>query len=118
VVGELVTRFLLGGMIVSAFALVGELFKPKTFAGLFSAAPSVSIAVLALAFHKEGSAYVATAARTMILGSVAMLAYCALCAVLTRRERVPEWLIAGAAWVAWGAVAFALLGAAMIVGLL
>jgi hypothetical protein len=40
VVTYLLIRFVLGGLIVSAFAVVSEMFKPKTFAGLFGAAPS------------------------------------------------------------------------------
>jgi hypothetical protein len=37
---DLGLRFLLGGVIVSTFALLGDLVKPKSFAGLFSAAPT------------------------------------------------------------------------------
>ncbi|MEA2502248.1 MAG: hypothetical protein QOD01_2359, partial [Actinomycetota bacterium] len=36
-----------GGLFVVAFALVSEALKPKRFAGLFSAAPSVALANLA-----------------------------------------------------------------------
>jgi len=32
---------------VSAFAVIGDLFKPKSFGGLFGAAPSVALATLA-----------------------------------------------------------------------
>jgi hypothetical protein len=39
VMGELLIRFCVGGFIVSAFALIPDLFKPKTFAGLFGSAP-------------------------------------------------------------------------------
>ena len=34
---ELVERFLLGGLIVSVFAVVGDVLRPKGFAGLFGA---------------------------------------------------------------------------------
>jgi hypothetical protein len=37
---ELVERFLLGGLIVSVFAVVGDMLRPRGFAGLFGAAPS------------------------------------------------------------------------------
>jgi len=47
-VGELLVRFLVGGALVSVFALLGDLFEPKSFSGLFGAAPSVAIATLAL----------------------------------------------------------------------
>ena len=40
--GEIILRFILGGAIVSAFAAMGDMLKPKSFAGLFGAAPSVA----------------------------------------------------------------------------
>jgi hypothetical protein len=43
-----VLRFLIGGTIVSVFALIGDVLKPKGFAGLFGAAPSVALATLGL----------------------------------------------------------------------
>jgi hypothetical protein len=36
---DLVVRFLVGGTIVSLFALIGDVVKPKGFSGLFGAAP-------------------------------------------------------------------------------
>ena len=41
--GELLARFLIGGVIVSFFAVLGEMFRPKSFAGLFGAAPSIAL---------------------------------------------------------------------------
>ena len=41
---ELLVRFVIGGLAVSSFAVVGDIFKPKSFAGLFGAAPSVALA--------------------------------------------------------------------------
>jgi len=38
---ELVERFFLGGPIVSAFAVLGYVLRPKGFAGLFGAAPEM-----------------------------------------------------------------------------
>ena len=43
-------RFLMGGMIVSLFASLGDVLKPKSFAGLFGAAPSVALATLGSQF--------------------------------------------------------------------
>jgi hypothetical protein len=42
---QIIIRFLVSGIVVSAFALIGDLFKLKSFAGLFGAAPSVALAV-------------------------------------------------------------------------
>jgi hypothetical protein len=35
---EYVVRFFLGGLVVSAFAMLGDILRPKSFAGLFGAA--------------------------------------------------------------------------------
>src|SRR3954470_23508252 len=73
--GELVARFLIGGALVSLFAVLGDVFEPKTFAGLFGAAPSVALATLALTIHAHGAAYGALEARSMVIGAVALLVY-------------------------------------------
>jgi hypothetical protein len=105
---ELVIRFVLGGLVVSAFAAIGEIFKPKTFSGLFGAAPSVAIASLALAFHRHGGAYVVTEAKSMIIGCAGMFLYCAACVAFAKRRHIPVWLGAGLSWVAWFAATFTL----------
>ena len=43
---EILLRFIIGGTVVSSFAIVGDIFKPKSSAGLFGAAPSVALANL------------------------------------------------------------------------
>ena len=43
---ELIFRFIVGGLVVSFFAVIGDMLKPKSFAGLFAAAPSVALATL------------------------------------------------------------------------
>jgi len=73
--GEILVRFLVGGAMVSLFALLGDLFEPKSFGGLFGAAPSVAIATLALTIHTRGAAYAAVEARSMVLGAIALLDY-------------------------------------------
>jgi hypothetical protein len=110
-IAELALRFLLGGLIVSAFSLTGELWKPKIFSGLFGAAPSVALASLALAFGKHGAGEVALLARSMVVGALALYAYGAACVFTTRRERWPVWVSALSAWLAWFAAAFAGLAA-------
>jgi hypothetical protein len=46
---EYVIRFLVGAAVVSAFAMLGDLLRPKSFAGLFGTAPSVALATLGAA---------------------------------------------------------------------
>ncbi len=77
---ELLIRFFIGGVVVSAFALLGEALKPKSFAGLFGAAPSVALATLGLAIIQHGRAYVSEQARSMMLGALAFGLYaCLVC---------------------------------------
>lgn len=42
----LVFRFFVGGVVVSIFAILKDLLKPKSFAGLFGVAPSVALAMI------------------------------------------------------------------------
>jgi hypothetical protein len=76
---EWVARFLLGGLIVSVFAVIGDVLRPKGFAGLFGAAPSVALATLGLTLFAEGKEYAALEARSMILGAGAFLVYAIAC---------------------------------------
>lgn len=103
--GELAFRFAMGGAIVTAFAVVGELFRPKTFAGLFGAAPSVAIVSVAMAHVQHGAGYVAIESRWMTAGCAALLVYGATCIAMTKRPGLPLWLGATLAWGAWAAVA-------------
>jgi hypothetical protein len=45
---ELIIRFLVGGAVVSFFAIPGDALKPKSFAGLSDFAPSVALATISL----------------------------------------------------------------------
>lgn len=109
-VGETAVRFLLGGTVVSAFALIGCLFKPKSFAGLFGAAPSVGLGTLALAFAEKGAAYASLECRSMILGAVALGVYCFVVRRLIVGRRMRALPATLAAMLVWFAVAFGALG--------
>ena len=98
---EIAVRFALGGIIVSAFAAIGEICQPKTFAGIFSAAPSVALASLALAFAKHGTPYVAAQCLALPMGAFGLALYCGACAAVVRRNEIPVWFGAGACWAVW-----------------
>jgi len=66
--GELALRFLIGGTVVSLFAVLGQMLRPKSFAGLFGAAPSIALPTLGLAVHKHGNEYAALESQSMIWG--------------------------------------------------
>ena len=72
---QILIRLLVGGAIVSLFAIIGDVLKPKSFAGLFGAAPSVALATIALTVKSEGSTFASIEARSMILGALAFFAY-------------------------------------------
>jgi hypothetical protein len=84
---EWVIRFVVGGVVVSFFAILGDVLRPKSFAGLFSAAPSVALATVTLTLHKEGRFYAAQEASSMVLGAIAFVSYAiaASCALRQRR---------------------------------
>ena len=90
---EAFVRFLIGGLFISAFAIVGGLFKPTSFGGLFGAAPSVALATLALAISRDGKAYAANECRSMMAGAVGLCLYSIFVSQLLARFRVNDAFI-------------------------
>jgi hypothetical protein len=107
-VSELAIRFLLGGLVVTSFAAISEALKPKTFAGIFGAAPSVALASLFLSLRAHGAPYVSLEARSMMAGAVALLAYSAVSSVVVRRDDLSPWAATLLLWGLWLAIAFTL----------
>jgi len=105
---EYAIRFLAGGLVVSAFAVLGDMLRPKSFAGLFGAAPSVALATLVLAFWNEGAGYVAMEAQTMVFGAIALAAYSFVVCQLLMRMQWSALAATTTAIVAWFGVAFGL----------
>jgi len=100
---QLVFRFIIGGLVVSFFAVIGDGLKPKSFAGLFGAAPSVALATLGLTILIDGKDYAALEARSMIVGACAFFVYCCLCMRILAKGRtraVTVTLPALALWLA------------------
>jgi hypothetical protein len=101
---ELLIRFAIGGVVVSLFAMIGDVFRPKSFAGLFGAAPSIALATLGLTIAHEGKSYAAVEARSMILGAAAFFLYATSVSWVLMRYKssalkttvalLPVWLIA------------------------
>ncbi len=105
---EILIRFVAGGAIVSLFAVLGDLFSPKSFRGLFAAAPSVALATLGLAVAKEGPTYAAEEARSMLAGAAALIVYSQACAWWLMRRHSSSLVASVAVLPLWFAVAFAL----------
>ena len=98
---EYVARFLIGGVVGSAFALLGDMVRPKSFAGLFGAAPSVALATLAIALVQHGASYAATQGESMIFGAIALLVYSmVVCQLLLHRcwNALPATVAALVVW--------------------
>jgi Protein of unknown function (DUF3147) len=105
---DALARFLIGGLVVSAFAMVGGLFKPTSFAGLFGAAPSVALATLALAISKNGKPYASMECRSMMAGAAALCLYSILVSQLLSRFRISALKATLSAMPLWFLTAFAL----------
>lgn len=99
----LAAKGLAGGLLVVGFALLSEGLSPKRFAGLFSAAPAVAIAGLAITLLSKGAHEAHQNVLGMLAGSAGMIAYAAAAVPLLRRMRALG--AAGAALGAWFAVA-------------
>lgn len=111
-VGVLALRGLAGGTLVVIFALIGSAVKPKAFSGLFSAAPAVAIAGLAITVATESTAKAQQASTGMVVGSIAMTVSCVLAAVAIPRIQSLEGSLA--AWAGWLAVGLGLYWAVFI----
>ena len=99
-------RFIAGGVAVTAFAALGDALRPKSFAGLFGAAPSIALATLLITLSKDGAGFAAVEGRSMILGAVALAAYSWFVCVLLERFMVSSWIATLAAIVVWSGIAF------------
>src|ERR1700692_573287 len=107
-VKEILLRFAVGGIVVSVFALLGDRLKPKSFAGLFGAAPSGALATLAFTAMKDGKAYASMEARSMILGALAFFVYAWVVGRMLIRRRIPVLATTTAAITVWFVCAFGL----------
>jgi hypothetical protein len=105
---DVFVRFLIGGLVVSAFATIGGLFKPMSFAGLFGAAPSIALATLALAISKDGAAFASIECRSMIAGAAALCLYSILVSQLLVRFRLSALTATLSATPLWFLTAFGL----------
>ena len=106
---EYLVRFLVGGMVVSAFAVLGDILRPKSFAGLFGAAPSVALATLGIAIWQHGIGYAARQSQTMMAGAIALGVYSVVVCQLLVRTRLRAAPATMVSLVVWMIVAFGLL---------
>ena len=105
---EYVIRFLIGGAVVSAFSMLGDILKPKSFAGLFGAAPSVALATLGIAIYQHGAPYASSQGLSMMAVAIALLAYSIVVCQLLMRARMRALPAALLSIVVWLIAAFVL----------
>jgi len=103
---SVLAKTLCGGALVLTFAALSEALKPKRFAGILAAAPSVAIAGLVVGSLAKGPLEQASAARTMAAGAVALTVCAAVLVPAGRRWKVGR--ASTLACVVWIAVALAL----------
>jgi len=106
---DMLIRFLIGGFVVSLFAMIGDVLRPKSFAGLFGAAPSVALATLGLTVVRQGKGFAALEARAMIVGAMAFLVYAASVSWFLRRYRSGTLVTTIGLIPIWFVVAFSLM---------
>jgi hydrogenase-4 membrane subunit HyfE len=105
---ELLVRFLVGGAVVSFFAVLAEVFRPKSFAGLFGAAPSVALATLGITIARHGKAYAAVEAQFMVYGALAFCCYALVVSWILTRYKPPALTATISLLPLWFAASFAL----------
>jgi hypothetical protein len=87
--------------------MVGSIVKPTSFAGIFSAAPSVALATLTLTIAHQGRFYASIECRSMMAGAVAFWAYSLAVSRLLMLGRLSVLAATSISMVAWiGAVLF------------
>jgi hypothetical protein len=99
----LVIRFFFGGALVSLFSLCGDLFKPKSLSGIFSASPAVALVIIGLTLSDQDPWRIALQGKALLAGGVSLTICCLLTAYLVGKDGLLRWaspLIAGAQWLA------------------
>lgn len=107
---EYIAKFLAGGLLVCAFALISQICMPKQFAGIFSSAPSVLLASLAITLIMQGANKATLSAEGAIAGAIGMVLYCIVATPAIRRyQALRGSLLSLLIWGVGALCAFALL---------
>ena len=88
---NILIRFLVGGLVVSFFSILADVLRPKSFAGLLGAAPSIALATVGLTIRHDGKEYATFEARSMLVGAAAFFAYALAVSWLLRRYKPSAW---------------------------
>jgi len=100
-------KALAGGTLVVVFSVLSDALKPKIFAGIFAAAPSIALTSLVITVLTTGPSKAAISSRGMIAGAVGMIAYCVAASFLVERfGAIPGSVLAWGAWTVAALTAF------------
>ena len=105
---SILLRFLIGGLVVSVFAVIGDVLKPKSFAGLFGAAPSIALATIGLTVASEGTHYAALEARSMVAGAIGFFVYANFVSRLLLHHKIGAAPATLLSLPVWASVSFAI----------
>jgi Protein of unknown function (DUF3147) len=98
---DLLLRFLIGGVVVSLFAVLGDMVKPESLGGVFAAAPTIALATVALTMRADGVVYTAVEGRSMVAGAVAFFVYACVVSFVLVRYRASAMKNSAALMVVW-----------------
>jgi hypothetical protein len=100
---------LVGGTFVVLFALMGEVIRPRSLAGLTSSAPSIATASLLVALLTSGALMAFDLSLGMIAGAVGLVVWCPVgVKTVDRLRSVRGALVATVAWFAAVVILWAL----------
>src|SRR5271156_4321371 len=105
---DILISFFVGGLVVSFFSILADILRPKSFAGLLGAAPSIALATLALTIRHDGKQYASFEARSMLMGAVTFVLYALVVSWLLRRYKPSAVGAALCAMPIWFIVSFGL----------
>jgi hypothetical protein len=98
-VGLIAARAVIAGVFIVGFSLLGTALKPKRFAGLFSAAPSIALANLIVVTLAEGDRKATGELHAMTYGAFGFVLYCAVeRLVLPRVSAARASVVSTAGW--------------------
>ena len=105
---DMLSRFLIGGLVVTCFSILGDVIRPKSFAGLFGAAPTIALATVGLTVAKSGKTFVTIEARSMIAGALAFFVYAWAASWMLLHREARSTIITVALLPSWFVIAFGL----------
>jgi Protein of unknown function (DUF3147) len=111
---EYFAKFVAGGLLVCIFALISQVCMPKQFAGIFSTAPSVLLAGLAVTLLTKGATQAMLTAEGAIAGAIGMIFYCVVATPMIKRyQALVGSILSLSVWFLVSFCAFALMYVAL-----